>query len=168
MGNSSVSRLTLGAAIALFSVLSGFSGLAHGRDAGFRALNPASLPPAHGYSHVVVAPVGRLVSVSGQVAMDSRGNVVGKGDFKAQCTQVFENIRRALQAVDLTFENVTQTDMFVTDLGHLGELRECRARYLPAKHPPAAILVKVDALFRPELMLEISVQAVMPSRSRVQ
>lgn len=150
------------AAVALLFATLGCSAVAHGQGTGFRALNPTTLPPAHGYSHIVIAPVGRLVTISGQVAMDSNGNVVGKGDFKTQCHQVFDNIRRALQAVDLTFANVTKTDMFVTDLNHLADLRECRTRYLSAKSPPAANLVKVDSLFRPELMLEVSVQAVAP------
>lgn len=150
------------AVIALVVATFGFSVSAHGQSAGFQTLNPISLPPAHGYSHIVIAPVGQLVTVSGQVAMDSSGNVVGKGDFKAQCKQVFDNIGRALKAVNLTFANVTRTDMFVTDLSHLSDLRECRTHYLPLKNPPAANLVKVDSLFRPELMLEISIQAVIP------
>ncbi len=60
------------------------SQIAHGQEPGLEALNPKSLPPAHGYSHVVIAPSGRLVSISGQVAIDSTGAVVGEGDFMAQ------------------------------------------------------------------------------------
>lgn len=160
--------LTGAAGALIFAAAVAFSTLAYGQGVEFQALNPASLPPAHGYSHIVIAPVGRLVTISGQVAMDSDGNIVGKGNFKKQCTQVFENIRRALSAVGLTFENVTRTDMFVTDLSHLSDLRECRTHYLPTDNPPAANLVKVDSLFRPELMIEISVQAVIPQRFRMQ
>lgn len=151
--------------IACLGFMLGFLAPAHAQDKGFQTLNPAALPPAHGYSHIVVAPVGRLVTISGQVAMDANGNIVGKDDFAKQCAQVFENIDRALKAVDLTYANVTRTDMFVTDLSHLSELRTCRTHYLPAKHPPAANLAKVDSLFLPGLMLEVSVQAVIPQRS---
>lgn len=169
MKNANMSTKLIGAATALFfGTTLGFSALAYGQGEEFQALNPASLPPANGYSHIVIAPVGRLVTISGQVAMDSDGNIVGKDNFKKQCTRVFENIRRALSAVGLTFENVTRTDMFVTDLSHLSDLRECRTHYLPADNPPAANLVKVDSLFRPELMIEISVQAVIPQRFRMQ
>lgn len=134
-----------------------------GQSTELQAINPPSLPPAHGYSHVVIAPPGRLVSISGQVAIDSTGAVVGEGDFMAQCVQVFENIGRALRSVGLTFADVVRTDMFVTDLDHLSALRECRTRYLPAEDPPTSTLLKVDALFRPELMLEVAVEAVLPA-----
>jgi enamine deaminase RidA (YjgF/YER057c/UK114 family) len=113
----------------------------------------------------VIAPPGRLVSISGQVAIDSTGAVIGEGDFVAQCAQVFENLRQALRSVGLTFVDVVRTDMFVTDLRHLSALRECRARYLPSDDPPTSTLLKVDALLHPELMLEVAIDAVLPQRS---
>ncbi|MBX7061555.1 MAG: RidA family protein [Pyrinomonadaceae bacterium] len=153
-------------AITLCLIAFGFSASAFGQQKGYRALNPKTLPPAHGYSHVVVAPVGQLVVISGQVAMDSKGEIVGKGDFKAQCTQVFDNIREALASVGLTFKDVIRTDMFVTDMSHLADLRECRTHYLPEKDPPAANLFQVVSLFRPELMIEVTVEAVIPQRTK--
>lgn len=129
-----------------------------------RHVNPPALPAARGYSHVVVAPAGRLVAISGQVALDKDGNVVGAGDFEAQCTQVFENLKAALQSVGLGFADVIRTDMYVTDLKHLAALREVRSRYLPEDAPPASTLLQVEALFRPELMIEVSVEAVIPDR----
>jgi enamine deaminase RidA (YjgF/YER057c/UK114 family) len=128
-----------------------------------QAINPPELPPAHGYSHVVVAPPGRMVWISGQVAMNREGTVVGEGDFRAQCVQVFENLRIALRSAGLDFRDLVRTDMYVTDLGHLDVLREVRAHYLPADAPATSTLVKVDALFRPELMIEVAAEAVQPS-----
>jgi enamine deaminase RidA (YjgF/YER057c/UK114 family) len=52
--------------------------------------------------------------------------------------------------------------MFVTDLDHLSDLRECRTRYLPTENPPTSALLKVEALLRPELLLEIAAEAVLP------
>lgn len=126
-----------------------------------QVVNPPSLPPPRGYSHVVIAPAGRRVSIAGQVAVDSLGRMVGKGDFRAQSVQVFENLGRALRSVGATFADVVSTDMYVTDLSHLAILREVRARYLPAEGPPASTLVQVVALYRPELMIEISAEAVL-------
>jgi len=128
-----------------------------------QAINPAALPPSHGYSHVIVAPPGRMVSISGQVAMDRDGKVVGEGDFRAQCVQVFENLRVALDSAGLDFSDVVRTDMYVTDLRHLDVLRDVRAQYLPADTPATSTLVKVDALFRPELMIEVAAEAVLPA-----
>ena len=138
------------------------SAAAHAQAAGRRALNPPSLPPPRGYSHVVIAPAGARVSISGQVALDSLGAVVGAGDFRAQCVQVFENLGRALRSAGATFADVVATNMYVTDLSHLAVLREVRARYLPADAPPASTLVQVVALYRPELMIEIAAEAVLP------
>ena len=76
--------------------------------------------------------------------------------------QVFENLRRALGSVGATFSDVVSTDMYLTDLSHLQILREVRARYLPAQAPPASTLVQVVALYRPELMIEIAAEAVLP------
>lgn len=134
----------------------------HAQEA-LQAINPSSLPSAHGYSHVVIAPPGRMVSISGQVAMDRHGKIVGQDDFRAQCVQVFENLRIALRSAGLDFKDVVRTDMYVTDLRHLDVLREVRAHYLPADAPATSTLVKVDALFRPELMIEVAAEAVLPA-----
>lgn len=139
------------------------AGVVHAQVA-LRAINPPQLPPAHGYSHVVIAPPGRLVSISGQVAMDAQGKVVGAGDFRAQCVQVFENLRIALRSAGLDFNDVVRTDMYVTDLSQLAVLREVRARYLPAEAQATSTLLKVDGLFRPELMIEVAAEAVLPDR----
>lgn len=138
------------------------SSVVHGQAPSRRVVNPSSLPPPRGYSHIVIAPAGRRVSISGQVAVDSLGAVVGAGDFRAQSVQVFENLGRALRSVGATFADVVSTNMYVTDLGHLAVLREVRARYLPADAPPASTLVQVVALYRPELMIEIAADAVLP------
>jgi enamine deaminase RidA (YjgF/YER057c/UK114 family) len=88
--------------------------------------------------------------------------VVGAGDFRVQCVQVFENLERALRSVGATFADVISTSMYVTDLSQLAILREIRARYLPAQAPPTSMLVQVVALYRPELMIEIAAEAVVP------
>lgn len=128
-----------------------------------QAINPPGLPPAHGYSHVLVAPPGRMVSISGQVALDREGRLVGQGDFRAQCVQVFENLRLALDSAGLDFRDLVRTDMYVTDLGQLDVLREVRSHYLPADAPATSTLLKVDALFRPGLMIEVAAEAVLPA-----
>ena len=151
------------ALVGVFAALGAPSAL-HGQATGRQAVNPPSLPPPRGYSHVVIASAGRRVFVSGQVAVNSLGAVVGAGDFRAQCVQVFENLRRALDSAGATFADVVSTSMYVTDLGHLAMLREVRARYLPADAPPASTLVQVVALYRPELMIEIAAEAVLPEK----
>lgn len=137
-------------------------GCASGTDTRSRAIDPPSLPPTHGYSHVIVAPPGQEVSISGQVALDQKGNLVGAGDFAKQCSQAFTNIGLALKSVGLGFEDLTRTDMYITDASHLSQLRDCRARFLPASHAPASTLVVVKSLYRPDLLIEVAASAVLP------
>jgi enamine deaminase RidA (YjgF/YER057c/UK114 family) len=128
------------------------------------AVNPAGLPPANGYSHVVIAPKGRLVVISGQVALDEKGEVVGIDDFEKQCIQVHENIKKALAAAGLTFNDVIRTDNYITDRKYLPLLRNVRTRYLPENRSPTSTLLIVSGLFRPELLVEVSVEAIIPDR----
>jgi enamine deaminase RidA (YjgF/YER057c/UK114 family) len=127
-----------------------------------RYLNPPTLSAPTGYSHVAEVSGGRTIYIAGQVAFDNSGNVVGKGDFAAQATQVFENLKLALAAVDATFENVVKVNTYVTDMSHLQTLREIRVRYY-GKIAPASTLVEIGKLANPDLMIEIEAVAVVPS-----
>ena len=68
-----------------------------------RYLNPETLSAPTGYSHIAEVSGGRTIYIAGQVAFDKAGTLVGKGDFGAQATQVFENLKLALAAVGATF-----------------------------------------------------------------
>src|SRR5262245_4704192 len=67
-------------------------------DESVQFVNPTTLPPSPGYTQVVIAPSGRTAHISGQVALDTSGAIVGPGDFRAQARQVFENLKAALAA----------------------------------------------------------------------
>src|SRR5499433_4071714 len=102
---------------------------------GVRFLNPQALSTPTGYSHVAEVSSGRTIYIAGQVAFDKSGNVVGKGDFAAQTTQVFENLKLALAAVGATFENVVKVNTYVTDMSQVQTLREIRAKYCGKNAP---------------------------------
>jgi len=53
-------------------------------------INPDAVSRPNNYTHVVAAEGRRIVFVSGQVALDKDGNVVGKGDLARQAEQVFD------------------------------------------------------------------------------
>ncbi|MDX3455605.1 RidA family protein [Streptomyces sp. ME02-8801-2C] len=122
---------------------------------------PDGVAPGNGYSHVVVGE-GRLVVISGQVALDEQGNVVGKGDAAAQARQVFENLRRCLSAGGATFAEVAKLTYYVTDVAVLPEVRAVRDTHIDTARPPASTAVQVAALYRPELMLEVEALAIIP------
>ena len=133
---------------------------------GSRYINPPSLTKPNGYTHVVVAPDNRTVYVAGQVALDSTGQLVGAGDFKAQTERVYENLRRALTSVGGSLDDVVKTTTFITDVKNLPALREVRARISRSGRPPANTLVVVSSLARPELMIEVEAVAVLSQSVR--
>jgi enamine deaminase RidA (YjgF/YER057c/UK114 family) len=130
------------------------------RPAGRRHLSPDTLSAPFGYSHVVDAPASRLVFVSGQVALDAGGQLVGQGDFPAQVRQVFENLTAALGAADVSWADVVKLTYFVRDVGEVASLRAIRDEYLDTEHPPASTLVEVSRLVRDEFLVEIEAFAV--------
>ncbi|WP_431041500.1 RidA family protein [Streptomyces sp. P1-3] len=121
---------------------------------------PEGLAPGTGYSHVVWG-TGRFVAVSGQIALDEKGDLVGEGDPAAQARQVFANLGRCLAAAGATFADVVKLTYFVTDIDHLPPIREARDEVVDPARPPASSAVQVTALIRPELLLEIEAYAIV-------
>ncbi|MFJ5927015.1 RidA family protein [Kitasatospora sp. NPDC092948] len=121
---------------------------------------PPGVAPAAAYTHVVTG-TGRLVQVSGQVALDEQGRVVGAGDPPAQARQVFANLERCLAAAGAGFSDVVKLTIFVTDIGYLPAVREAREAFLGAAPLPASSAMQVVALFRPEILIEIEALAVV-------
>ncbi|GAA3882177.1 hypothetical protein GCM10023084_38900 [Streptomyces lacrimifluminis] len=68
---------------------------------------PDGVAPAAAYTHVVMGS-GRFVAISGQLALDEAGEVVGRSDPAAQARQVFENLHRCLAAAGATFDEVVK------------------------------------------------------------
>ncbi|MEU0225581.1 RidA family protein [Streptomyces sp. NPDC006284] len=125
-----------------------------------RIAAPEGVAPAAQYTHVVLG-TGRFVAVSGQLALDEAGEVVGAGDPAAQARQVFENLRRCLAAAGATFDDVVKLTFFVTDMAYMPAIRAARAAHLPDDRLPAASAVRVAGLVRPEFLMEIEAFAVV-------
>ncbi|MFI2410971.1 RidA family protein [Streptomyces sp. NPDC018947] len=121
---------------------------------------PEGVAPAAAYTHVVIG-TGRLVAVSGQLALDEDGKLVGEGDAAAQARQVFENLRRCLAAAGATFDDVVKMTYFVTDMAHMPAIRAARAEHIPDDRLPAASAVQVASLVAPEFLMEIEAFAVV-------
>ena len=126
-------------------------------------MNPAGLGTPRFYSHAVsVEDAAKLVYVSGQVSWDANGNVVGKGDMRAQSEQVFKNVTAALKAAGAGWSDVVKMNGYM--VGMHGErvdaYRQVRSRFLKEGALPASTLVGVERLVDPELLLEVEVVAV--------
>lgn len=126
-------------------------------------LNPKGLCPTFGWTHVVTHTAGKTIYISGQTAVDDRGQAVGKGDLAAQAERAWESIGIALQAAGATFKDVVKTNIYVVDFKpeQLPILREVRGRFVSPEHPPASTLVGVTALAKPEWLIEIEAVAVV-------
>jgi 2-iminobutanoate/2-iminopropanoate deaminase len=112
------------------------------------------------YTHVVVAQTQSLVFISGQLARDKSGNIVGPRDMRAQIRQVGENIRAALEAVGATLDDLVKTTTFVTDIDEFFRHVDVRHDYLGVALP-ASTTIEVRRLSHPDLMVEIEAIAVL-------
>jgi reactive intermediate/imine deaminase len=124
--------------------------------------NPPALSTPTGYTHIVeVTGPNRTIYISGQIAFDKDGKVVGAGDIKAQAEQVFKNLETALTAAGAKFSDVVKMNSYITDMSKVQAVRDVRAQYFKDA-TPASTFVEVKGLVRPELLLEIEVVAVVP------
>ena len=124
---------------------------------------PGMSEPVSHFTHVVRA--GRLVFVSGCVATDAEGRVVGGADVVAQTRQVHENIKRCLAAAGATFADVCKVTVFLRNINDREKVNTIRQQYFGA-HRPASTLVEISRLVREEYLVEIEATAVLPERRR--
>ncbi|PZW32704.1 reactive intermediate/imine deaminase [Thermosporothrix hazakensis] len=136
-------------------------GLTHPEHIEF--LIPETLPRPAGYSHVAKVAGGQTLYLSGQIALNAEGQLIGVDGFRAQAIQVFENIKKALEAAGADFSHVVKLTMFLVDLSYLPVLREVRDQYINLETPPVSSLVEVSRLIRQELLLEIEAIASLPA-----
>jgi enamine deaminase RidA (YjgF/YER057c/UK114 family) len=107
-----------------------------------------------GYSQAV--RVGDVLHVSGQVAVDERGEVVGRGDIRAHVEQVFKNLRAVIEAGGSGLDLVAKLTVFSTSPDYLPAIREVRSQVFgPIHHYPASTFLIVSGLARPEYLVEI-------------
>jgi enamine deaminase RidA (YjgF/YER057c/UK114 family) len=127
-------------------------------------LNPPTLLQPRGYTHVVtVEGGGKMVFISGQVAVDKDGKLVGPGDLKTQIRQAASNLKLALEAAGATAADLVKTNTYIVNYkqADYSALREARAELFPAGDPPASTLVGVTSLAVDGLMVEMEAIAVV-------
>jgi enamine deaminase RidA (YjgF/YER057c/UK114 family) len=98
--------------------------------------------------------VGDTLYISGLAAFGADGQIVGRGDMKAQARQTFRNIREVVEAAGGQMEDVVKITAFVTDLSQYAGYAEARTEAFPGT-PPASATVGVSALLDPDLLVEI-------------
>jgi enamine deaminase RidA (YjgF/YER057c/UK114 family) len=113
-------------------------------------VNPPTLMKPSGFSHGYEVSGGKTLYISGQVAKDKDGQVVGKGDIVAQFRQVCENIKALLLARNGKMNDVVKLTLYVLDVSdykaHIKEIGPVYREYF-GKHFPAMTLVGARDLF---------------------
>jgi enamine deaminase RidA (YjgF/YER057c/UK114 family) len=129
-------------------------------------LNPEGLHAPLTYSQVVVATGSTMVFVAGQVSLDADANLVAPDDLAGQARQAYRNVATALEAAGATPSDIVKLTTYV--VGHrpeyLTEITEARRDVL-GDLAPASTLVGVQALARPEYLIEIEAVAVISPAS---
>lgn len=117
--------------------------------------------PAGVWSVAIVARPGRLVFVSGLLAKDEGGDIVGVGDIAVQTEKVLQNLQTALKGAGGTLADVVRVDVYVRDISQFSEIHAVRRRYFPSE-PPASTMVEVSRLTDDRSLIEINAIAVLP------
>ena len=127
-------------------------------------LNPDTLLKPRGYTHVVTisGPV-KLVFVSGQVAIDKEGKLVGAGDLKTQIRQASANLKAALASAGATPADIVKTNTYIVNYkqSDYSAMREARGELFPDGEPPASTQVGVTSLAVEGLMVEMEAIAAV-------
>ncbi len=111
-----------------------------------------SPPPLVPYSPGMKA--GKVVYVSGTLALDREGNLVGKDDAIAQTRQVLELIKDVIEAAGGTMADITFNIIFLQDFADYPKMNAVYTEYFP-ENPPARYCIRAD-LVKPEFLVEIA------------
>ena len=127
--------------------------------------NPSTVLTPRGYSQSVEVDLGncKMLIISGQVALDQQGNLIGKGDFAKQTEQVFTNIKNIVAEAGGTMNNVVKLGIYVTER-QIESVRDIRNKFINMKNPPASTFVQVSKLFRDDLLIEIEATAIIQKK----
>ena len=127
-------------------------------------LNPPSLLPGSGFSHVAVPAAGRAVYVAGQTAHQPDGSVQGD-TMSEQAYAALANLVTALRAAGAKPEHLVAMQLFVTDVAAYRDALPAIGRAWQThlgKHYPTVSLFGVTELFDPDALIEILATAVIP------
>jgi len=117
------------------------------------------MEPISHFADAVIA--GKTLYVSGLVATDEEGNVVGTDDVVEQTRQIFRNLSRVLDMAGAGPSDVAKVTIYMRDVDQRPLINPVRQEFF-GSHRPASTLIEVSALVRPELLLEVEAIAQLP------
>ena len=123
-----------------------------------KILKLKSVHATEGYSPV--AKAGNTLYISGQVARDINGDLVGLGDAEAQTRQVLTNLRNIIEEVGGSMDNIVKLTTILTHSNYREDFRKVRPEFFNDPAPTNTLIV-VQALALPEFFVEIEAIAVL-------
>ena len=120
--------------------------------------NPKSVSLAGKYSLGAEIPEGaRVLHVSGQVGVDSRGKL--QPTFEKQAAQAWKNIAQVLKAGGMSYKDIVKATIFLTDARFVGPYRTVRDQFITDAPYPASTLLIVAGLADPAMLVEVEAVA---------
>lgn len=111
-----------------------------------------------GYSRAVRH--GHIVEVSGTVAVDAKGDLIGENSVYDQAVFILKKIDRALHETGASLKDVIRTRAYITDISRYDEFARAHNEFFDSVRP-ASTLVEVSALVDPRMLIEIEVSAII-------
>src|SRR5437870_4370751 len=126
-----------------------------------RYINPGTLAALPGFTHAV--RVGSTLYVSGEVALDSTGRLVGVGDLRAQAAQAFANLATVLRIGGTTPADVAKLTIYVVNYSpkDLETIRAAAPEFFPQRNPPAGTVIGVESLPQDGLLIAVDATAAI-------
>ena len=123
--------------------------------------SPRLATPSGHFAHATIAEArGRLLFISGMLAKDASGAIVGKGDIELQTRQVCENLKAAVEAAGGTLEDICRVDVYIRNMEHFPQIHAVRREYFTGV-APASTMVEVAKFTTPDALIEINAIAVL-------
>lgn len=110
-----------------------------------------------GYSRAV--QIGNQLEISGTVATNEKGEVVGKDDFYLQTKFIIQKIEGVLKKAGFSLQEVIRTRIFVTDISHWEEVGKAHGEFFN-KIKPVTSMIEINRLIDADYLVEIEVSAV--------
>lgn len=120
----------------------------------FSTITTPEAKPVASYKMATRQEGGQLLYISGQVARDTDGNVIGTGDMRTQARQVFQNLRQVLQAAGGDLSDLMKITTYITKIEDFPALAEVRSEVFQGELP-ASTLIVVKGLFHPDFLIEV-------------
>ena len=113
------------------------------------------------YAPMVITEGGQIAWLAGLLAPEDENGESLAGDFRAQVRCVFRKMARQLEDAGGSLDDVVTMTAFITEVRYNLDFVEVRKEFFNEDLYPASTLVTVQALNRPEALVEVTATAVM-------